>query len=625
MKVTPPRSKGPTEAEQKALTAAAAAQAVAAAAEAERARLATYNLSATSDPNDLGVIDPVFDDFGQVIDGYLPDGTRIFNLVLETLFRAGGKLGSDGSVITSTLPLSDPISGTVPADADVQASFALTDDMGQIVFGVAGGQLIAPTLIAEAVQQARAGMSSGGGGVAALSDGVLYRVVGDNIMADGVQRTRVGKNTIQHTVAGGIVYASNSTGATEPRLMTGDRGDVPLRDDLTAGTLLHVLGTGQSLSVGVGAQPIVSTAQPYSNVMFSDGVKSLTGTALVPLIEQEGSVPSMQGSATTLYESPMAGIANGYSKLLSNPNLYPVLASVSGYSGAAYVTVKPGSATYTNLIGQVTRGKTAAVAAGKRYAVAGLHIIHGESDNSLATADYKDRLIEWMTTFQADAVRESGQTTPLKAYISQFQSWQKLNSTTTPITPQQQWRASIERPDLFTLVGPKYMLEHVDGIHMTGPASQRLGEYHAKAMHTDLVQRKPWRPVSPRKITMSGNTITARFFVPAPPLVLDTALVSDPNGAYGFEFRDGSGSPPTITNVQVSGPDTVTITLSAAPTGPTPTLYAAWTGVAGAFGGPTTGPRACLRDSDATPSRMGGLPLHNYVITFDALIPYEVI
>ena len=46
----------------------------------------------------------------------------------------------------------------------------------------------------------------------------------------------------------------------------------------------------------------------------------------------------------------------------------------------------------------------------------------------------------------------------------------------------------------------------------------------------------------------------------------------------------------------------------------------AFTGVAGATGGPTTGARGNLRDSDATPSRNGS-PLWNWAVHFDAPIP----
>jgi hypothetical protein len=71
--------------------------------------------------------------------------------------------------------------------------------------------------------------------------------------------------------------------------------------------------------------------------------------------------------------------------------------------------------------------------------------------------------------------------------------------------------------------------------------------------------------------------------------------------------------------VALSGPDTVVITLSATP-GANGHLRYAFTGISGALGGPTTGPRGNLRDSDATPSR-DGFKLYNWCVHFDMPAP----
>ncbi|HEY8076440.1 MAG TPA: hypothetical protein VIF62_20085, partial [Labilithrix sp.] len=103
-----------------------------------------------------------------------------------------------------------------------------------------------------------------------------------------------------------------------------------------------------------------------------------------------------------------------------------------------------------------------------------------------------------------------------------------------------------------------------------------------------------------------------------PPIVIDTVHVTDP-GDYGFEYVD-DGGPAKIANVVVSAPDTVTITLAQEPTAAHGRLRYAFTGVLHAKGGPTTGARGNLRDSDATPSRNGD-PLWNWCVHFDEPIP----
>ena len=87
-------------------------------------------------------------------------------------------------------------------------------------------------------------------------------------------------------------------------------------------------------------------------------------------------------------------------------------------------------------------------------------------------------------------------------------------------------------------------------------------------------------------------------------------------GNKGFEWAGGGE---TIASVAITAPDTVAITLSAAPAAAGRLRYA-FTGTSGALGGPTTGPRGNLSDSDATPSRFG-YPLHNWCIHFDQPVP----
>ena len=123
----------------------------------------------------------------------------------------------------------------------------------------------------------------------------------------------------------------------------------------------------------------------------------------------------------------------------------------------------------------------------------------------------------------------------------------------------------------------------------------------------------------PLSISRAGTVITVKFIVPAPPLVLDEDLVSNPGG-FGFEIAQGSVAPPAITNVAVTAPDTVTITLAEEPTGSQWRLRYAFTAPAQASAGPTTGARGNLRDSDATPSRHG-YPLYNWCVHFDEALP----
>ena len=199
---------------------------------------------------------------------------------------------------------------------------------------------------------------------------------------------------------------------------------------------------------------------------------------------------------------------------------------------------------------------------------------------------------------------------------TQFSSWTRLAGLpTTSIIPAAQLAAHVNAPGKIVLVGAKYHLPYVvDGVHLSNEGYRHMGEDYAKVYRHVILEGKTWEPLRPKTVARAGAVITVKMHVPAPPLVMDTTLVSDP-GNKGFEWAGAE----TIASVAISGPDTLVITLSAAPAAGGRLRYA-FTGTSGALGGPTTGPRGNLRDSDATPSRFG-YPLHNWCIHFDQAVP----
>ena len=184
-----------------------------------------------------------------------------------------------------------------------------------------------------------------------------------------------------------------------------------------------------------------------------------------------------------------------------------------------------------------------------------------------------------------------------------------MKGTETSAIPGAQLAAHVTSGGKVVLVGPKYHLQYSkDGVHLTSEGYRHMGEDYAKAYRRVVLEGKRWEPLRPIATTRDGAVITVKFAVPAPPLVLDTSLVTDP-GNYGFEYSDSSASSPAITKVEVTEPDTVVITLSAVPTGDDRHLRYAFTGIKGARSGPQTGARGNLRDSDAARSRSRHRPL----------------
>lgn len=377
----------------------------------------------------------------------------------------------------------------------------------------------------------------------------------------------------------------------------------------------HILGTGQSLSVGAAGAPALSTMQPYANLMFNTGV--LAGganlTALVPLVESGVETPS----------SSMANLVTRMARdevfvgLPAGMNSHEILISCHGIGGTAYNGLKKGTTAYQNGMAQVTAGMALAKAAGKSYVVRAVTNVHGESDHVAKNAAYGDNLLTWQADYETDVRAMTGQAEPIPMLHTQMSSWTKYNAAQSDI-PGLQLKASLGRPDRLVMVGPKYFLSYVaDGVHLTNTGYRHLGEYHAKVYRAVVLEGRAWSPLRPLSVRRDGMVLRARFQVPVPPLVLDTTLVTDP-GRYGFEFTDEGAMPATITEVRLVGPDEVAVTLSRAPTGRGRLRYA-FTGVAGMAAGPRTGPRGNLRDSDATRSRNGD-PLYNWCVHFDMAV-----
>lgn len=377
--------------------------------------------------------------------------------------------------------------------------------------------------------------------------------------------------------------------------------------------LNHVLCTGQSLSVGAVGTPALSTTQPFDNRMFNTGV--LAGgtnlTSLLPLVEQgvETMSSSMANLVSELAEKQVfVGEPAGRRS-------HRVLVSCHGIGGTPYAGLKKGTTAYANGIAQATAGAALAKAGGLSFVVRVVTNVHGESDHIAKNTAYKDNLVEWQADYERDVRAITGQAEPIPMLQTQMSSFTAFGQTTSAI-PQAQLDAHTSNPGKIVLVGPKYAIAYAtDGVHLTNEGYRHMGEYYAKVYRHAILQGRAWEPVRPRTATLSGSEIRVDFFVPAPPLVFDTSLVSAVAN-QGFEYADDSKAPPKITAVALDGPTTVKITLAAAPTGANRRVRYAFTGTANAHAGPTTGPRGNLRDSDPSPSRFG-YKLYNWAVHFD--------
>lgn len=440
--------------------------------------------------------------------------------------------------------------------------------------------------------------------VALIDGGNLYRREGTESVAlttsgDVGQIVSVDAGRITYTRGGGTHTVRADANGKSARL------------DPRNATINHVISSGQSLSVGTRSTPALSTSQPYSNLMFADGVRSEGNAAsLVPLVEVNETDPSFDGAPTG--ETPWSGMANSVTArvLADNPRArYAMLMSVHGVGGTPISGLSKGTRAYNRSLDAVRQGRALAQARGDTYALRAITWVHGEANSGSENYDYYTAL----KTLHADYITDTAAilgagTPPLVMLLCQMNMGQSLT------VAEDQLRYTEEANTAY-LVGPKYhLLRAVAGyndiVHLDPVGGRHLGEYYGKVYRCVVLDGKPWRPLSPREIWTDGGSVFVRLYVPSGPLVMDRSIGAMPADMAqtarvqeGFELIDGSGSIPLT--VQIVSGDTLRLTPSRLPGADARLHYALQAGPRG----------GTIRDSDPTPSLYGN-NLANWLTAF---------
>ena len=502
--------------------------------------------------------------------------------ILDQYFRAILAIKKNGAVhaVLDKLPGLDLLG---------DYAWAVTDINGVVLLGIKwSGEVVVYGLSTGAVS-AFADGPIGGQDIWVLVDGVPYQV------------TSSGDNFSPQVSSGRLSYIRRSGSVSSVTV------DVPLPGSVApfVTTLLHIVSSGQSLSMGATAAP--TTLQPPTAnrlLTLQDGVRltnqddTLTAAMVAPfkpLVAKTTEVPAVQ----------LAAQLNRTRGIPSNAGL---LVSCHGRGGYAIAALNKGTLPYTNSITAVTNAKAEAVRLGLGYRVPFVDWIQGENDANRAQGVYLAALLQLQTDYDTDirAISAQPQTVPL--LLDQISNW-TMYSTATSFVPLEQLQAALTYPTRFYCAGPKYWLQtNTDGIHLAAENSMRLGVMHDRAAQA-IINGASWKPTHAVSAARVGAVVTLRFHTPSGPLVIDTVNVTDP-GNLGIRYVDDSGVA-TIQSVKLLGDNTLEVTLSAVPTGTNPYIGIADIGTVGAAGGPVTGPRACLRDS-STDLDGYGQPVYNW-------------
>jgi hypothetical protein len=384
-----------------------------------------------------------------------------------------------------------------------------------------------------------------------------------------------------------------------------------------------VIGSGQSLSTGCCDGIPLSTTQPFKNLKLVDSGPDPkyptdgTATAMwatAPLTEPFR--PWLQGYGTCSYppdncqypnnvfkngETPHSAMANTLSAMWrAQGSDYVTAHSLVGVGGALLMYINKGNGSYKAGLSETRVFNQLAKAAGKTYGVGGIIFTHGESD--AGTPDYEAGVYKFWQDYNTDLKAITGQTRDIVLIGSQ----QSTTATQGDSSAVQLWRGGVDHPGQIICAGPKYQYTYLDGLHLPGAGSMRLGEKYAEVF--DLVVNKDvaWKPLGPSKVTRAGAVITIDMDVPNPPLVWDETIGTPhkmgPHTAWangrGFEVVDAAGTEIAIASAEIKG-NSVVLTLMQAPAAGTmlKVRYATVNGYGQSFPNGSY-PRGQLRDSD---------------------------
>lgn len=405
-----------------------------------------------------------------------------------------------------------------------------------------------------------------------------------------------------------------------------------------------IVGTGQSLGVGVEGTPLRATKPSYRNLKLDLGSRLLPAPtdpsssrlSLVPL--REPIRPLSFG-----YPAPFPGNISGETphtcmatqitaEVLARSGGkgdYVTVHSVVGESGQGLKVIAKGAVprddtgyAYAASLFEVRAIARLARQARRSYGVGAVVLTHGETDAD--NPDYERALSAFLADYSADLPAITGQARPPQLLLTQ-QSSCPTEPNRVARSALSAWKASRAHPGEIICAGPRYQYSYArDGVHLDALGYDRLGEKYGQVYFERLVRGVDWRPLEPVRAQRGANLVSVEFHVPVPPLIWDESLPR-PHGSpahpwangRGFELEvDGVAVP--IESVELDG-GRVNIRTAALPGGKLVVRYAATSSKEPRPTG--TWRWGQLRDSDPFRGALTGTAQPNYAVTFELAVP----
>ena len=352
-----------------------------------------------------------------------------------------------------------------------------------------------------------------------------------------------------------------------------------------------IIGTGQSLSVGAGANPAVSTTQAYGGLKLIE-----TGATTNYPLDGKGTwstrpmtEPIRAKSNCTFCleypdnvnggETPHTAMSTQLSvlSLARGPREFITAHSVVGTGAMDISNIDKfgpdGGARrppYPASLIETRHFKNLAADAGFGFRTGAIVMTHGESD--WANGHYLLDLVRLHADYNADLKSITGQTTDIPMFLTQQNNFPASVDAGLSVSAELQWKSAVLYPGKFVVVGPKYQYAHGDFVHLNAPGYRRLGEKYAQVIDAVLNLKQTWKPLYPIATSLSGSKVTVTFHVPFPPLAWNERMPQMHQVEHlawkdgrAFEVLDSTGEL-TIVSATIVG-NTVELLLSAPPTG----------------------------------------------------------
>ena len=432
----------------------------------------------------------------------------------------------------------------------------------------------------------------------------------------GATSTGAATNSSSTSASNSGSSGGGSTGMTTAGSSTGPYAPPPV--------YVGIIGSGQSLSVGVYGSPVLSTTTKYDNLKLEDDGPdpryAFDGGglySLVPLVEpiRPQPLPGWQDDQypNNIYgETPHTALANQLTalSLVADAGNLISIQTVVGWSGHCMADIdKEGSGrAYPSSLAEARAARALAADAGRTLRYDAIVLTHGECD--AYNLGYEAAMFQFLSDYNFDLPPISGQVGGVVLIETQQSTIDPYSVGTGSML--QQWQAGLDYPGQIICAGPKYQYGYApDNLHLPAAGYVRLGEKYAEVVAT-IEARHGWTPLQPTGATHIGNVVTVSLQDSFPPLGWDNnqppghqeANINWASGR-GFEVTDlGTGDALPIMSATISG-DAVVLILGfdpdagVIPDGGVKVGYAMTGDTLGVLaGGQPGGRHGALRDSD---------------------------